>query len=112
MQQRSQQSPVLIVMVEVTVLIDVLHAEAKAAASDVEEIQLTFVEKVKALRGALQPAYWQALIVVSLLYFARFDASFITLRARTVSPPNPCTDGARLSPCLKSQICKNLPDFY
>ena len=34
--------------------------------------------------GALQPAYWQALSVVCLLYFARFDASFITLRARTV----------------------------
>ena len=39
--------------------------------------------------GALQPAYWQALIVVSLLYFARFDASFITLRARTVRAPLP-----------------------
>ena len=44
------------------------------------------MQKAKALAGALQPAYWQALIVVSLLYFARFDASFITLRARTVRP--------------------------
>ena len=42
--------------------------------------------QVRALTGALQPAYWQALIVVSLLYFARFDASFITLRAKLVPP--------------------------
>lgn len=68
---------------------EVSHAEAKAAAADADEIQLTFLEKAKALRGALQPAYWQALIVVSLLYFARFDASFITLRARTVSALSP-----------------------
>jgi hypothetical protein len=52
----------------------------------VAEVQLSLVEKGRALVGALQPAYWQALIVVSLLYFARFDASFITLRARTVRP--------------------------
>ncbi|CAL5224326.1 g6995 [Coccomyxa viridis] len=58
--------------------------EAKAAAADADEIQLTFMQKAQALKGALKPAYWQALIVVSLLYFARFDASFITLRARTV----------------------------
>ena len=73
-------------MLGLTVIAEVMHAEAKAAAADADEIQLTFVEKAKALRGALQPAYWQALIVVSLLYFARFDASFITLRARTVRP--------------------------
>ena len=59
-------------------------AEAKSAAADADEIQLSLMQKAKALAGALQPAYWQALIVVSLLYFARFDASFITLRARTV----------------------------
>ena len=41
--------------------------------------------QVRAVTGALQPAYWQALIVVSLLYFARFDPSFITLRAKLVS---------------------------
>jgi len=44
---------------------------------------------VRALTGALQPAYWQALIVVSLLYFARFDPSFITLRAKLARPPGP-----------------------
>ncbi len=53
-----------------------------------EEVQLSLMQKGKALVGALQPAYWQALIVVSLLYFARFDASFITLRARTVRHPS------------------------
>ena len=55
-----------------------------AAGKKEEETKLTLVQKAKALAGALPPAYWQALIVVSLLYFARFDASFITLRAKTV----------------------------
>lgn len=41
-------------------------------------------DRIRALLTCLRPAYWQALIVVSLLYFARFDASFITLRAKTV----------------------------
>ena len=44
------------------------------------------MDKAKALGSALTPAYWQALVVVSLLYFARFDASFITLRAKQVLP--------------------------
>eukprot|EP00884_Botryococcus_braunii_P019483 jgi/Botrbrau1/6218/Bobra.0109s0013.1 len=46
----------------------------------------TLKEKLSALAKALSPAYWQALVVVSLLYFARFDASFITLRARMIMP--------------------------
>ena len=46
---------------------------------------------MRALVGALQPAYWQALIVVSLLYFARFDASFITLRAKLVPARCACS---------------------
>ena len=50
------------------------------------EIKLSLGEKARALLGVLRPAYWQALAVVSLLYFARFDASFITLRAKTVRP--------------------------
>jgi MFS family permease len=49
-----------------------------------EEVELTFFQKVKALMTALQPAYWQALAVVAILYFARFDASFVTLRAKTI----------------------------
>lgn len=53
-------------------------AKAEGTAS------LNIGQKIRAFMGALQPAYWQALSVVCLLYFARFDASFITLRARTV----------------------------
>ncbi len=64
-----------------------MRTEAKDALADADGIQLTMWQKAKALKGALQPAYWQALMVVSLLYFARFDASFITLRARTVGFP-------------------------
>ena len=58
--------------------------KARASPASADEVQLSMGQKARALLGALQPAYWQALIVVSLLYFARFDASFITLRARTV----------------------------
>jgi hypothetical protein len=64
-------------------------AAAKAASSTKKTDDLagmTLREKAKALASALTPAYWQALIVVSLLYFARFDASFITLRAKTLMP--------------------------
>ena len=61
---------------------------------------MTLWQKAQALRGALQPAYWQALIVVSLLYFARFDASFITLRARTVSMIRFITSVNRHHACL------------
>ena len=56
---------------------------AKAAAGD-DVAALGFKAKAAALKAALTPAYWQALIVVCLLYFARFDAAFITLRAKTV----------------------------
>lgn len=57
-------------------------AAAKAKSEGLASLNLG--QKIRAFLGALQPAYWQALAVVSLLYFARFDASFITLRARTV----------------------------
>lgn len=40
--------------------------------------------KAQLLLNALRPAYWQALAVVALLYFSRFDAGFATLRAKTV----------------------------
>lgn len=49
-----------------------------------QEKNLNWQERLKGLITALPSAYWQALTVVSLLYFARFDASFITLRAKTV----------------------------
>ena len=65
-----------------------LAAVAGTAPAPAEpEVKLTLPQKAKALAGALPPAYWQALVVVGLLYFARFDASFITLRAKTVSLP-------------------------
>ena len=53
-------------------------------ADDGSDVQLTFFQKAKAVLGAIQPAYWQALIIVGILYFARFDASFVTLRAKMV----------------------------
>ncbi len=63
-----------------------------SAAGSVTTINPKPHPQVRALTGALQPAYWQALIVVSLLYFARFDPSFITLRAKLARPrpPRPC----------------------
>jgi hypothetical protein len=59
---------------------------AASAAPAQDDVKLSLPQKAKALAKALPPAYWQALTVVGLLYFARFDASFITLRAKTVSP--------------------------
>jgi len=47
-------------------------------------LTLSLFDKAKALLAAFQPAYWQALAVVAILYFARFDASFVTLRAKMV----------------------------
>jgi hypothetical protein len=37
--------------------------------------------------GALKPTYWQALIVVCVIYFTRFDWSFVVLRAKQVWLP-------------------------
>ena len=62
------------------------------------------------MTGALQPAYWQALIVVSLLYFARFDPSFITLRAKLVrghgvqSPACMQSSALACAACLRCQL--------
>lgn len=50
------------------------------------ELQLTWFEKVKAILSAFKPVYWQALLVVCVLYFARFDFSFLMLRAKQVMP--------------------------
>lgn len=57
--------------------------QTPVAASSPEE-QLSWLAKGKALIKVLQPAYWQAMVVVCILYFARFDAGFITLRAKSV----------------------------
>ena len=69
-------------------------AADKAKAEGLASLNLG--QKIRAFMGALQPAYWQALSVVCLLYFARFDASFITLRARTVS----------LAACIAHHSCQ------
>lgn len=45
---------------------------------------LGFKGKAQALLRALSPAYWQALVTVCILYMARFDQSFPTLRAMAV----------------------------
>ena len=52
--------------------------------SSIASTDVGILEKAKALVTAFQPAYWQALAVVGILYFARFDASFVTLRAKMV----------------------------
>jgi MFS family permease len=52
-----------------------------------KEISLGLFEKASLLFGSFKPAYWQALIVISILYMARFDASFLSLRAKETSMP-------------------------
>ena len=42
--------------------------------------------QARAFVGALKPTYWQALIVVCVIYFTRFDWSFVVLRAKQVGP--------------------------
>lgn len=51
-----------------------------------EKASVSLVKKVQILVKEFKPAYWQALSVVSVLYFARFDASFLSLRAKHVMP--------------------------
>ena len=48
--------------------------------------QLSLWQKAQAIAKSFQPAYWQALAVILVLYFARFDASFLMLRAKQVRP--------------------------
>lgn len=47
-------------------------------------VELNLWQKAKSIFRSFQPAYWQALIVILTLYFARFDASFLILRAKQV----------------------------
>lgn len=58
------------------------HAQDEAG----DQPKVGLLEKGRILVGAFGPAYWQALLVVAALYFARFDASFLTLRAKQVIP--------------------------
>ncbi|KAG2487499.1 hypothetical protein HYH03_013918 [Edaphochlamys debaryana] len=55
-----------------------------AASVSIDEPVLSPLQKGLAILRAFKPAYWQALAVVAVLYFARFDASFISLRAKSV----------------------------
>ncbi|GIL69179.1 hypothetical protein Vretimale_12677 [Volvox reticuliferus] len=55
-------------------------------AEAVSEPVLSPLEKAIAILKAFRPVYWQALIVVAVLYFARFDASFLSIRAKAVMP--------------------------
>ncbi len=76
------------------------------------------------LASAFKPVYWQALLVVSLLYLARFDASFLSLRAKQVGTgfgstskglalrvnpnpnPNPKQVGTGLGSTSKARCCE------
>ncbi|KAJ9524146.1 hypothetical protein QJQ45_004888 [Haematococcus lacustris] len=50
---------------------------------------LGLLDKANLLVTAFKPAYWQALVVVAVLYFARFDAAFLSLRAKQVGAGEP-----------------------
>lgn len=49
-----------------------------------KEDESSFTDKIGTLVTAFSPAYWQALTVVSVLYFGRFDFTWVTLRAKAV----------------------------
>ncbi|KAG1657019.1 hypothetical protein FOA52_012045 [Chlamydomonas sp. UWO 241] len=67
---------------------DAFSAAAAAAAGAgpprLPPLKLGLIGKARALVGAFKPVYWQALAVVAILYLARFDPSFIMLRAKSV----------------------------
>ncbi|GLC74863.1 hypothetical protein PLESTF_001565600 [Pleodorina starrii] len=63
-----------------------LTPAAATAAAAVPEPVLSPLEKAVAILKAFKPVYWQALAVVAVLYFARFDASFLSIRAKAVMP--------------------------
>lgn len=52
------------------------------AAKKEEDVPL--MRKAMLLVSAFKPAYWQALTVVCILYFGRFDFAWVTLRAQAV----------------------------
>jgi hypothetical protein len=65
----------------------VAAATAAAAAAGDEpapQQEYSFLEKLRALVAAFKPAYWQALAVAAAVYFTRFDAAFLGLRAKQV----------------------------
>lgn len=46
--------------------------------------EMKLFDKIKTIIKLFKKEYWMSLIVVSILYFSRFDASFVTLRAKEV----------------------------
>ncbi len=60
-------------------------SETKISKSSTET-SVNLLKKMMIVVKEFKPAYWQALSVVSALYFARFDASFLSLRAKHVMP--------------------------
>lgn len=59
-------------------------AKVDNGESGQEQEELSWIQKVKTVVSAFSPAYWQALLVVSVLYFGRFDFTWVTLRAKAV----------------------------
>jgi hypothetical protein len=49
-----------------------------------QQQQYSLWDKLCALVAAFKPAYWQALAVAAAVYFTRFDAAFLGLRAKQV----------------------------
>ena len=66
--------------------------------------------QAKAFLGALKPAYWQALAVVCVIYFSRFDWSFVILRAKQVTAaPELLQSWPGLSPVRMCFTFMNVP---
>ena len=63
---------------------------------------LSWLQKGKLLVKAFKPAYWQAILVVSVLYFGRFDFAWVTLRAQAVR--HPCCERRALQVLGKQAI--------
>jgi hypothetical protein len=63
-------------------------SQQKQVSSDthesIDEKTLSWLQKGQLLVKAFKPAYWQAIAVVSILYFGRFDFAWVTLRAQAV----------------------------
>jgi hypothetical protein len=59
-------------------------ASAGADPAQQQQQQYSIWDKLRALVAAFKPAYWQALAVAAAVYFTRFDAAFLGLRAKQV----------------------------
>jgi hypothetical protein len=57
---------------------------SNAAVTKKQGEEISFAAKVGTIVTAFSPAYWQALAVVAVLYFGRFDFTWVTLRAKAV----------------------------